>query len=195
MKQSTRSALKLADNATNADAAAVLGSNGHTVSLRALERSDKDLVDYLSKEKPAIYALLYEEQYGKAPVTKAAPVANPAAGQQAKVKLAALGADVTMRQLEKENPALLLQLKHSAPDEYSRLFAATYGPAPGSVATGAAIDLAAPTGEAPAAGQWRLKKGTALVMNMAGEMTPEQLAEWPKIGHDFANDDRFERVE
>ncbi len=211
MNQSTRTALKLGAGATDANAADALDKDGHKLTLRELEKSDSAFVLYLKKDQPDTYARLYKAQYGKEPqAPNGSPAAKPvsaATAQQAKIKLAALGPDVTMRQLEKENPKLLLELKHSAPEEYSRLFTEAYGkapsgtapngPAPKGPATGAPLNLAAlATDETPSTGQWRYKAGVEPpVINMAGEMSEEQLAAFPAKGHDFASDPRFERVE
>jgi hypothetical protein len=147
MKPATRAALKLPDAATDADGAAALAKDGHGLTLRGLEKSDAPFVDYLRKEKPATYARLYKAEYGKEPAataSKAAPATKPTAetGKQAKVKLAGLGATVTLRQLEKEHPTLVLELRRHAPEEYSRLYLSAYGKLPAG--------MSAPGEQAPA---------------------------------------------
>ncbi|MEJ7658458.1 MAG: hypothetical protein WKG07_01945 [Hymenobacter sp.] len=114
---------------------------GGQLSLRELEKSDSAFVLYLKTKQFEVYSRLFEAQYGKkpkAPAKPTAPAANPASGQQAKVKLAALGPDVTLRQLEKSDPALVLALRQHAPDDYQRLFASQYGASP--------TDVTAPAG-------------------------------------------------
>lgn len=195
MQSSTRSALKLALGATDADGAAALDNGGHRVTLRDLEKSDAGFVLYLKKQQPDTYARLFEAEYGKKPgagaIKAATPMAKAQASQPAKLKLAALGPDVTMRELERNNPALLLELKHHAPDEYSRLFAAAYGKAP----IGGPINPAAPaTEQAPAVGDtYRSKK--PVMLTMMGEPDADQLAQLPPVGVSMADDPRFERID
>ncbi len=155
MKPATRAALKLLDSATDADGAAALAKDGHGLTLRGLEKSDAPFVEYLRTEKPATYARLFKAEYGKEPATAPARTTAPAAkptpetAKHAKVKLLRLelasSAPVTLRQLEREHSALVLELRHHAPEEYSRLYLAAYGKPP--------AELPAPAEQTPAPGE------------------------------------------
>ncbi len=207
MKPSTRAALRLAPGATDADAATALDAPGHGLALRELEKSDPAFVLYLKKQAPDVYGRLFAAQYGgqKPGAAAPAPAANPAKGQPAKQALAALGPDVTLRQLERKDAALLETLRLHAPDEYSRLYRAQYGkPCPYALAAPAVapapLRLAAPVapvapvapleGAAPVA--YRLKAGNAVALN--GLLNPAELAHLPTLAVPLAQDPRFERV-
>lgn len=132
MQSSTRAALKLAPGATDADGAAALAHGGHKLGMRDLEKSDPAFLLYLKKERPATFAALYKDAYGKAPSapkqgTPPPPqkAATTAAPRQPAAKPGA--ARLTMRELEMENPQELLRLKREEPAEYARLYAEQYG--------------------------------------------------------------------
>jgi hypothetical protein len=195
MHSTTRAALNLAFGATDYDGAlslaAALVSGACQFTLRDLEKSDSAFVLFLRQQHPATYDLLHERQYGVKPKGAVAST-NSAAAQQAKVKLAALGADVTLRDLEKSDPALVLALKHHAPEDYQRLFAATYGGGlsvnPTNTVTATRVPLASP---ATSGSTYRDKNPATLSMT---EPDPEVLAQLPKLG-ELATNPRFERLD
>ena len=69
MLSSTRTALKLAPGATDADAAAAIDKGGHSLTFRDLDKSDSAFLLYLKKQQPDTYARLYKAQFGNEPNT------------------------------------------------------------------------------------------------------------------------------
>lgn len=135
MNSWTRKALGLGPDADNAAAAAALDKGGHSVTMRVLEQKDPGFLMALRTSFFPTYNRLYKAQYGvdaKPSMGEGAGPKGPSvvpdakAGQQAKIKLAAFGPTVTLKQLQREAPNLVLQLRHHAPDDYQRLYRAQY---------------------------------------------------------------------
>lgn len=99
MQSSTRTALKLAPGATDADGATALAKGGHKLTMRDLEKSDPGFLLYLKKEQPATYAQLYKDAYGKEPEA-------PKKGAQAAAGKLGYSVDSAIKLAEKAVPVV-----------------------------------------------------------------------------------------